>query len=73
MGRSAAFFLHLPGTLIPLVLLPGETFVYFPLNPTIEGQFVLKNLVLAAAGVGVLASLDVPEEEGKEQEPAMHL
>ena len=51
------FFLHLPGTMLPLVLLPDLTFTQFPFSPTIEGQYVLKNLVLAAAGVVVAGTL----------------
>ena len=51
------FFIHLPGTLLPLILLPGETFVRFPFSPTIEGQFCLKNLVLACAAIVLLGTL----------------
>src|SRR3712207_1110886 len=37
------FFIHLPGTRLPLVLLPEQTFTRFPFSPTIEGQFCLKD------------------------------
>jgi len=40
------------GTLLPLAIYPAETFVVLPLAPTLEGQYIIKNLVLiSAAGV----------------------
>ena len=39
------------GTLLPLVLFPHETFVHVPWAPTLEGQYIVKNLVLASAGL----------------------
>jgi len=44
-------FLHMPGTLLPLITLPDETFVKFPYALTLEGQYIIKNLVLIAAGI----------------------
>jgi uncharacterized membrane protein YkgB len=44
-------FLHMPGTMLPLVTLPRETFVHFPFALTLEGQYIIKNLVLIAAGI----------------------
>jgi uncharacterized membrane protein YkgB len=43
--------LHMPGTMLPLVTLPEETFVRFPFALTLEGQYIVKNLVLIAAGL----------------------
>jgi CRP-like cAMP-binding protein len=43
--------MHMPGTLLPLVTLPDETFVRFPFVLTLEGQYIIKNLVLIAAGI----------------------
>jgi uncharacterized membrane protein YphA (DoxX/SURF4 family) len=43
-------FLHMPGTLLPLITLREETFVQFPFVLTLEGQYIIKNLVLIAAG-----------------------
>lgn len=42
---------QMAGTLTPLVLFPGEAFLYFPLAPTLEGQYIIKNLVLIGAGL----------------------
>jgi putative oxidoreductase len=45
--------IELVGILSPLVLLPGEMFRSFPFAPTLEGQYVLKDIVVAAAGLVV--------------------
>jgi hypothetical protein len=45
------------GTLLPLVLYPSETFTVFPLVPTLEGQYIIKNLVLVSAAAVVGATL----------------
>jgi uncharacterized membrane protein YphA (DoxX/SURF4 family) len=42
---------QMAGTLTPLVLFPGEAFLYFPYAPTLEGQYIIKNLVLIGAGL----------------------
>ncbi|GDY15091.1 hypothetical protein LBMAG53_39690 [Planctomycetota bacterium] len=48
---------QLPGTITPLFLFPHECFVQFPLVPTLEGQYIIKNLVLAAAALAVAATV----------------
>ncbi len=48
------FLIHMLGTLLPLLLLPEFTFKISPLAPTLEGQYILKNLVFIAAGWTVL-------------------
>lgn len=45
------FFLHLPGTVIPLFYLPRETWTHFPFAPTLEGQYILKNFVSFGAAL----------------------
>lgn len=44
-------FLQMPGTALPLVLLPEVCFNVFPYGLTLEGQYIIKNLVLVAAGL----------------------
>lgn len=44
------FFLHMLGTLAPLIMLPQLAFKFAPFAPTLEGQYILKNAVLIAAG-----------------------
>jgi hypothetical protein len=38
-------FLHMLGTFLPIVLLPEEVFRTFPFGLTLEGQYIVKNLV----------------------------
>lgn len=42
---------QMPGTMLPLFLLPEVCFNHFPWGPTIEGQYIIKNLVLVSAAV----------------------
>ncbi len=46
-------FLQMPGTMLPLLFFPSETFVHFPYSPTLEGQYIIKNLVLVSAAIVV--------------------
>lgn len=46
-------FLQMPGTFLPLVLLPSVCFDSIPFVPTLEGQYIIKNLVLIAAAIVV--------------------
>ncbi|HUP54161.1 MAG TPA: DoxX family membrane protein [Methylomirabilota bacterium] len=39
------------GTITPLVLFPAETWTTFPVSPTLEGQYIIKNVVLVAAAL----------------------
>ena len=44
-------FLQMPGTALPLVILPTRVWTVFPYGLTIEGQYIIKNLVLIGAGL----------------------
>ena len=44
-------FLQMLGTMTPLAFFPHETFTLFPIAPTLEGQYIIKNLVLISAGI----------------------
>lgn len=46
-------FLQMPGTMLPLFLLPEVCFVKVPWVPTLEGQYIIKNLVLISAAIVV--------------------
>ena len=50
-------FLQMPGTMLPLVFFPSETFVAFPYSPTLEGQYIIKNLVLVGAAIVIGATV----------------
>ncbi len=43
--------LQMPGTFLPLVLLPEVCFTIFPFGLTIEGQYIVKNLVIIGAAL----------------------
>lgn len=49
----ALLFLQMPGTFMPLILLPDVCFTRFPIGLTLEGQYIVKNLVLIAAALVV--------------------
>jgi uncharacterized membrane protein YphA (DoxX/SURF4 family) len=42
---------QMAGTLTPLVLFPAETFNAVPYAPTLEGQYIIKNVVLIGAAM----------------------
>jgi uncharacterized membrane protein YkgB len=46
-------FLQMPGTFLPLVLLPEVCFTEFPYGLTLEGQYIIKNLILISAALVV--------------------
>lgn len=45
------------GTITPLFLFPDLTWKVFPLVPTLEGQYIIKNVVLVAAGITIGATV----------------
>ena len=44
-------YLQMAGTLTPLFIFPEETFHIFPYSLTLEGQYIVKNLVVISAGI----------------------
>ena len=50
-------FVQMVGTLVPLFLFPEETFTAIPYAPTLEGQYIIKNLVLVSAAIVVGATV----------------
>lgn len=49
-------FFHMITTFMPLFILPEVTWSGF-LVPTLEGQYIIKNLVIIAAAIGIAAQL----------------
>lgn len=47
---------HLITTVLPLILLPGVTW-HAPFVPTLEGQYIIKNIVIVALAVAIGAHL----------------
>ncbi|MBK7500396.1 MAG: DoxX family membrane protein [Ignavibacteriales bacterium] len=50
-------FLQMIGTITPLFFFPAETFKIFPFVPTLEGQYIIKNLILISAGLAIGATV----------------
>ena len=50
-------YLQMLGTLAPLALFPHEVFIHIPYAPTLEGQYIIKNLVLISAGIVIGATV----------------
>jgi len=50
-------FVQMAGTITPLFLFPSESFTQFPYAPTLEGQYIIKNLVLISAGLVIGATV----------------
>ena len=70
--RAGLFLLALqmPGTFLPLVLLPEVCFVNFPFDLTLEGQYIIKNLVLIGAAIVVGSRLAPLSEKSHTKELA---
>ena len=46
-------FIQMPGTFLPLILLPEVCFNNFPFGLTLEGQYIVKNLIIISAAIVV--------------------
>ncbi|MBK7105510.1 MAG: DUF417 family protein [Ignavibacteriae bacterium] len=44
-------FLQMIGTLTPIFFFPNEVFTIIPYSPSLEGQYIIKNLVIISAGI----------------------
>jgi len=60
LTRVAIFLLavQMPGTFLPLVLLPEVCFTVFPWGLTLEGQYIVKNLVIIGSALVIGSRLD---------------
>lgn len=60
-------FAQMVGALAPVVLFPSEVFLRIPYAPTLEGQYIIKNLVLISSAIVVGATVRggalVPEDD----------
>lgn len=50
-------FVQMLGTITPIFLFPQEVFTAIPYAPTLEGQYIFKNMVLISAGLVIGATL----------------
>jgi len=50
-------FVQMLGTITPMFFFPNETFTQIPYAPTLEGQYIIKNIVLISAGLVIGATV----------------
>ncbi|MFC1936208.1 DUF417 family protein [Chloroflexota bacterium] len=62
-------FTQMLGTITPLFFFPLETFTRPPYAPTLEGQYIIKNLVLISAGL-VIGTTVRGGSKAREGEPS---
>ena len=58
-------FIQMPGTFLPLVLLPELFFTKFPFGLTLEVQYIVKNLIIISSALvigGTLNDYKIPEK-----------
>ena len=57
-------FFHMGTTFLPLILLPQMTWIA-PFVPTMEGQYILKNLVILASAITIISQTEPLEKMKK--------
>jgi len=62
-------FLQMPGTALPLVILPEAVWTQFPFGLTLEGQYIVKNLVII--GSALVIGGQVRQSGQGEQRPSV--
>jgi uncharacterized membrane protein YphA (DoxX/SURF4 family) len=50
-------FVQMLGTITPMFFFPNEVFTRIPYAPTLEGQYIIKNIVLISAGLVIGATV----------------
>jgi uncharacterized membrane protein YkgB len=48
-------YVQMAGTFFPLFIFPEEAFYVVPIVPTLEGQYIIKNIVIITAAMVILA------------------
>lgn len=56
-GTLFLLWMQMAGTITPLFLFPNECFTVIPIAPTLEGQYIIKNIVLISAGIVIGATV----------------
>lgn len=66
-------FVQMLGTITPLFLFPAETWQSFPFSPSLEGQYIIKNIVIVSAAIVLGATVRggelVPEPVDTDRPP----
>lgn len=50
-------FVQMLGTITPIFFFPNEVFTHIPYATTLEGQYIIKNMVLISAGIVIGATV----------------
>ena len=50
-------FFQMLGTLTPVFIFPAEVFTRIPYAPTLEGQYIIKNIIIISAGLVIWAAV----------------
>lgn len=69
----ALLFLQMPGTALPLLLLPHVCFTHFPYGLTLEGQYIIKNLTLISAAIVVGGTVRHGEKASEQEKVTWYL
>ncbi|MGH2626308.1 MAG: hypothetical protein ACRDHY_06605, partial [Anaerolineales bacterium] len=56
-GTLLLLWVQMLGTITPLFLFPEQVFLHAPYAPTLEGQYIIKNIVLISAGLVIGATV----------------
>ena len=54
---------QMPGTFLPLVLLPEVCFTVVPFGLTLEGQYIVKNLVIIGSALVIVAGMSTKKPD----------
>ena len=65
--------LHLPGTLLPFLLTPESVFTAAPYGLTLEGQYIVKNLLLMVGAMILGGSLARKQRARIEPSPQLNM
>jgi uncharacterized membrane protein YphA (DoxX/SURF4 family) len=60
-------FAQMIGTFTPVFLFPSEVFTAIPWGPTLEGQYIIKNIVIISAGFVIGGRVFDNEKESKNE------
>jgi len=50
-------FVQMAGTFLPILFFPNDVFNIFPFALTLEGQYIIKNLIIVSAGIVIGATV----------------
>ncbi len=56
-GTLLLLWVQMLGTITPIFFFPQEVFHVFPFAPSLEGQYIVKNIVLVSAGLVIGATV----------------